>query len=183
MSKQKEQTLENRNDSVAIDTLIGKLADPNGLKRQEARLELVEIGKAAVPALVEKLADRREQVRWEAAKALSQIRDPTAAPALVKALEDENFGVRWLAAEGLIAVGRRGLQSLLQALVHHSDSVWLLEGAHHVLRSLIGEPDLHDLIAPVLTALDDVEPAIEVPPAAQEALDALAEGTLRSARR
>jgi hypothetical protein len=173
VSKSIEHGQDNRNGPATIDTLIGGLAEPNGLKRRDARVKLVEIGKAAVPALVETLADPREQVRWEAAKALSQIGDPIAAPALVKALEDENFGVRWLAAEGLITARRNGLQPLLQALVHHSDSAWLREGAHHVLRSLIGEPGLHDLIAPVLTALDDVEPVIEVPPTAQGALDAM----------
>lgn len=177
MSKYVEPTQGNRSGPITIDTLIGELAEPNGLKRQDARLKLVEIGKAAVPVLVETLDDHREQVRWEAAKALSQIGDPAAAPALVNALEDENFGVRWLAAEGLIAAGRKGLPPLLQALVHHSDSGWLREGAHHVLRSLIGNVGLHDLIAPVLVALDDVEPVTEVPPAAEEALDAIADTT------
>jgi HEAT repeat protein len=177
MSKYTEHTHDIGNDQITIDTLIGELAGPNGLKRQDARLKLVEIGRAAVPTLVETLDDQREQVRWEAAKALSQIGDPVAAPALVKALEDENFGVRWLAAEGLIAAGRKGLPPLLQALVHHSDSGWLREGAHHVLRSLVGEPGLHDLIAPVLVALDDIEPVIEVPPAAKEALDAMVDTT------
>lgn len=177
MSKHTEHTHGMGHDQIAIDTLISELAGPNGLKRQDARLKLVEIGKAAVPTLVETLDDQREPVRWEAAKALSQIGEPTAAPALVKALEDENFGVRWLAAEGLIAAGRKGLRPLLQALVHHSDSGWLREGAHHVLRSLIGEPGLYDLIAPMLAALDDVEPVIEVPLAAQETLDGLLHGS------
>jgi hypothetical protein len=173
VSKNLGRTHDAGNGPITIDMLIGELAEPGGLERHDARLELVEIGQAAVPALVETLVDPRDQVRWESAKALSQTGDPAPAPALVKALEDENFGVRWLAAQGLITAGYKGLQPLLQALVHHSDSVWLREGAHHVLRPLLSEPGLHDLAAPVLTGFDGVEPVIEVPPAAQAALDAL----------
>jgi hypothetical protein len=97
---------------------------------------------------------------------------------LVRRLEDERPGIRWLAAEGLMAYGREGLAALLQALVHHSDVVWLREGAHHVIHNLAErDKNLHDLLRPVLAAIDDIEPAIEVPPAAQAALDALAKAT------
>jgi HEAT repeat protein len=160
-------------DSNEINSLIAELAGEKGKSRWEARLALVKIGKPAVAALVQALKGPRERVRWEAAKALSQIGDPTTAPELVVALEDESFGVRWLAAEGLIAAGHNGLEPLLRALMHHSDSVWLRAGAHHILRTLAGDWELHEEIAPVLAALEDIEPAIEVPPAAQAALISL----------
>jgi HEAT repeat protein len=88
---------------------------------------------------------------------------------MVRALEDESFGVRWLAAEGLIAMGQAGIPSLLRALMVRSDSPWLRAGAHHVLRSLAENP-LHQYLAPVLAALDDVEPTLAVPIAAHDAL-------------
>jgi len=162
-------------DSKAIPALIGVLSGNDGLARQEARESLVDIGRPAVAPLTEALAapDSNYRLRWEAAKALSQLEDPEAAPVLVNALEDESFGVRWLAAEGLISLGQDALAPLLEALVQCSDSAVLREGAHHVLR-MLNESDLHSqLVAPVLAALEDVEPIVQVPVAAHTALDVL----------
>jgi HEAT repeat protein len=163
-------------DPAAIRALMDVLCDRDTLKRHRARLLLVDIGSPAVPYLVQALEDpaAEECVHWEAAKALSDIGDPLAAPALIGILgQDEHFGIRWLAAEGLIALGRTGLVPLLNALIQRSDSAWLREGAHHVLRILAGR-GLYAQVAPVLTALEDIEPAVQVPPAARAALDALA---------
>lgn len=162
-------------DPDTINELIAALGDCNGLARQRARHSLVAIGKPAVPALVEALTDPNGQRRWEAAKALGPIRDPSAAPALVRAMDDEDFGVRWLAAEGLIVLKRAGLVPLLQALAEHPDRVWIREGVHHVCRMLV-DHDLHDLVAPVLAALDGVEPVLEASRAAQATLKALTHG-------
>jgi HEAT repeat protein len=162
-------------DPAAIRALMDTLCDRDTLKRHRARLSLVDIGSPAVPYLVQALEDPdvQECVHWEAAKALSDIGDPAAAPALVDVLgQDEHFGIRWLAAEGLIALERNGVVPLLNALIQRSDSAWLREGAHHVLRILAGR-GLNAQVAPVLTALEDIEPAVEVPPAAWAALDAL----------
>jgi HEAT repeat protein len=87
-----------------------------------------------VAALLARLADHANHIRrWEAAKALSEIADPVIAPELVATLEDSSPDIRWLAAEGLIALERAALPSLLQTLMAHSESVWLREGAHHIL--------------------------------------------------
>ena len=162
-------------DPAAIRALMDALCDRDTLKRHRARLLLVDIGSPAVPYLVQALEDpdAEECVHWEAAKALSDIGDPLAAPTLIDILgQDEHFGVRWLAAEGLIALERDGLVPLLNALIQRSDSAWLREGAHHVLRILAGR-GLYAQVAPVLTALEYIEPAVQVPPAARAALDAL----------
>lgn len=159
-------------DPAAIDPLVAALASRDGWLRQSARQALVAIGRPVMPPLIEALADPHDHVRWEAAKALGEIGDPAAAPALVQALEDENSGVRWLAAEGLITLGRAGLAPLLQALMQHSDSVWLREGAHHVLYHLALE-GLDEVASPVLAALEDIAPAVEVPLAALASLDVL----------
>jgi HEAT repeat protein len=162
----------NESDPVTIGALIADLGVKDGMVRERARQSLVAIGGPAVAPLIEALADRNEQMRWEAAKALCQIADPASAPALVTILEDEVFDVRWLAAEGLIALGRGALVPLLQALMEHPDSLWLREGAHHVLHELSGG-DLKEVLRPLLAALEDVEPSVEVPLAAESALDAL----------
>ncbi len=152
-----------------IDSLVEKLSSSDGLKRQSARQELAFIGSPAIPALLKALQSPNERVRWEAAKALGEIRDPLAAPGLVQALEDEEPAVRWLAASALIALGRASLPSLLQALEGHSASVAMREGAHRVLHALIRDGRAPDAV-PVLEALEDIEPAVEVPIAAYNVL-------------
>jgi HEAT repeat protein len=163
-----------QDDPQQIVRLVHQLDGQNWLRSHDAREELVDIGRAAVPALVEALHDPDEHVRWEAAKALGEISDSSAAPALVEALLDPNFGVRWLAAEGLITMRRRGLKPLLQALIDRSDSVWLRQGAHHIFRTLATSGP-HQEIEPVLKALTGPEPIVEVPPAAAAVLKKLEE--------
>lgn len=166
-----------RVDPATIGSLVGDLASKDGLVRESARLSLVAVGRPVVGALIKLLADRNRRVRWEAAKALSQIADPKAAPALVRALEDEEFSVRWLAAKGLIALRSEGLAPLLRALVKRSDSASLLQGAHHVLHDVMRRGVQKEVLQPLLAALEDFEPSLEVPLAARAALDALAGAT------
>lgn len=159
-------------DARQVEGLIEQLANHDGAVRQSARATLIDIGHPAVPYLVGALRDRDGQVRWEAAKALVSIHDPVAAMALVHALDDENSGVRWLAAEGLIVLRLDGVYPLLQALIQHSDSVRLREGAHHILRTL-ADDGLSYYVEPVVQALDGVEPALQVPIAAYYALQTI----------
>ena len=156
-----------------IDSLVAALASPDRVTRESARETLVAIGHPAVGPLISLLDDRHDHVRWEAAKTLSDIADPAAAPALVQALEDPEPGVRWLAAEGLIKMRRACLQPLLHALTERAaDSVWLRDGAHHVLHDL-AKMGLAEGMAPVLTALEGIEPTATVPGEARRALDTL----------
>lgn len=166
------QTNERPESAAAIDRLISLLSSSSGLKRQDARRQLERFGGPAVGALIEVLKSSNEQARWEAAKALVKIRDPRAAPELVHALEDPEFAVRWLAAEGLVALGHHALIPLLKALEDESDSVWMREGARHVLHSLIGKQVTKE-VKPVLEALEDIEPSIKTPIAAFKALQEL----------
>ena len=159
-------------NKATISTLIADLGSKDGIVRVRARKSLVAIGKPSVGPLVEALASKKELVRWEAAKAIGQVDDPKATQALVKALEDDMFDVRWLAAEALIIIGKEALVPLLQALTQHSDSLWLREGAHHMFHDLADGKNL-EVLRPVLTALEDVEPSVEVPLAANTALKAL----------
>jgi len=175
-------------DLATIDLLIARLADKSEQKRKSTRESLVAIGEPAIPALINALEHSNSQVRWEAAKALGQIRAPQAAPAMVKALRDEAFDVRWLATEGLIAMGKEALAPLLKELTLNSEHPWLREGAHHVLSHFAGSDviiehhdishpvqstELRGLLKPLVAALDSMEPSIEVPRAAKKALDEL----------
>lgn len=157
-----------------IASLVNALASTDGVERCAAREKLEKAGRPAVPALLTALQSPSAHARWEAAKALGEIADPSAARVLVSTLEDEEQGVRWLAATALINLGHAALAPLLRGVESGSDSIWLREGAHHVLRSLIGD-GVADEASPVLEALEDIEPCIEAPIAAYHVLQALRE--------
>lgn len=154
----------------AIATLIDALTSTNGVERNAAREKLVANGRLVVPPLLAALKSPSDSARWEAAKALVEIGDPSAAPALVIALEDGKAAVRWLAATALINLGHDALVPLLEGLEGSSDSIWFRDGAHHVLRSLIRDGEAGEAI-PVLEALENLEPAVEAPIAAYHVLE------------
>jgi HEAT repeat protein len=138
-----------------LESLIGMLANKDGIIRQKAREELVALGKPAVPFLTHALLNSRlDQVRWEAAKALGGINDTGSIPPLVKALEDSSSDVAWAAADALKAFKKAAWPSLLQALIKSkSNSVELRRGAHHVLVDQ-KEDGFNDLLATLLKALE-----------------------------
>ena len=171
----------NAPDAREIERLVSSLGDQDYLAHPEIRGALISRGKEAVGPLIAAVSSPNGHLRWEAAKILGMMRNPQAAPALVQAMDDDRFGVRWLAAEGLISLGRNGLIPLLNALIQRSDSAWLREGAHHVLRTLAGR-GLYAQLAPVLAALEDIQPAVQVPPAARASLDALSQAPAPSIR-
>ena len=157
----------------AIRNLLITLTGKDSRTRKRARDQLVEIGQPVVSSLLPLLLDKKTYVRWEAAKALSEIGDPGAAPALVKTLEDNDPGIRWMAAEGLIRAEQAGLPPLFEALLAHSESTWLREGAGHVLRILAKNEKLPSQAEPVLQALQGAASDIETPRAAKIALETM----------
>jgi hypothetical protein len=150
--------------------LVFELANSDGVLRRHARRALERVGKDAAPYLINALESPDANVRWEAAKALGRVIEPTAAPALVTALMDESFEIQWLAAEALIALGRTALKPLLEGLIEHYGSVYMRQGAHHVLHDL----ERRDLLEPptrrVLDALRCLEPPEPYPDSARRAL-------------
>lgn len=163
-----------------IQNLIANLSSSDEILRIHSRESLVKIGKPAVPQLVEALMRGSHWLRWEAAKTLGEIGDPTAAPALVEALKDEEFDVQWLASAGLIKMKAGGVESLLHALMAEANLPLVREGAHHVIRELI-KGELKVYLTPVLSAIEGVEPSIQVPWVARAAHEKLTEaGIFRS---
>lgn len=158
--------------SEEILAAASALSSRDGVQRVRGRQRLVAMGEAAVPVVVAALQKGSRRVRWEAAKTLAQIHSPAAASALVQALDDKDPDVRWLAAEGLVALRRRGLEAVLQGLIDNSGSVWMREGAHHVLRAL-GERGYGEITAPVVATLEDIAGGSPVIARSREALAAL----------
>lgn len=131
--------MESKNKKIKdadIKKLVGKLGSSNGLDRQKARKEMVKQGKKVVDYLEELLSHPKHVYRWEAVKTLEEIEDPAAIPLLILALEDDKSDVRWIAAKGLIKLGKQSIVPVLEALEKKSDSVFVLEGAHHVFFDL-----------------------------------------------
>jgi HEAT repeat protein len=116
--------------------LIIKLGSDNGLEREKARKALVKIGRDSIDFLMELLSHPKHIYRWEAVKTMEEIGDPVSIPILIQALEDDKGDVRWIAAKGLIKLGSLSIKPLLKMLEQKSDSVLLLEGAHHVFFDL-----------------------------------------------
>ncbi len=156
----------------ALKSLIADLTCDNVIKCQNARRQLVGKGEVAVEALEKALDHKEHWVHWEAAKALSQIGSPSATKVLINTLEHKEFELRWLAAEGLISIGRPALRPLLVELIRKPQSVWLHEGAHHVLSDIKIE-QLTGLLRPVIKAIEGPSPSVDTPIAAQKALAAL----------
>ena len=107
---------------ATIKSLIADLASKDGVVRVMARRQLVAYKKRSVAPLIKALSNKSDYVRWEAAKALSQIGSPESIQALLEALTDKKFEVRWLAAEGLIRIGRKAIVPLLAACPSNSFS-------------------------------------------------------------
>jgi len=154
----------------SVDQLVADLGSKDAGERLAARSALVQIGSAAVPALLNALDAPDQHVRWAAGKSLTAISDPSAAEKLVDTLDDKDSDVRWVAAEALIALGRDAVQPLLSKLTHSDPPGGMYQSAHHVLHDLVKRSDLAPLLTPVYQALDHPEPEVAVPVAAQEAL-------------
>ena len=156
-----------------IPSLIKQLSDTDGFVRMQAREVLTCIGALAVPELIHTLSTASSQLRWQVIKILDGIQDPAAARVLVEQLKDDNAGVRWAASDALIALRRDAIAPLLETLLHDFDSVWLRQAAHHILHVFKDAGILNDAEEKVFEALEDVEPAMAVPWAAEKALESL----------
>lgn len=155
-----------------IPSLVRKLGDVDGFIRMHAREILICIGGPAVPALIDTLSNDNSQLRWQAIKVLESIQDPSAAPALVDRLKDDNAGVRWAASDALIRLREAAIPALLEGLICNFDSLWLRQGAHHILHVLKDAGKLNQAEEKVFEALEGVEPTVAVPWAAEKALEA-----------
>jgi HEAT repeat protein len=156
-------------DEEMISDLIKAFKKGDGRQRQYAREHLCEIGHPAVPALIRGLQDPEDQVRWEAAKSLTQIPDPRAAEPLVESLTD-SFSIRWLASEALINIGEPALVPLLRGLIARPDMPRLREGAHHVLTGLKRTHPDNPYISEMLKALTGQAQTETVPWVARDIL-------------
>ena len=95
----------NHPDETAIRHLVRALSDADSMASSLACNALVEIGKPAVPSLLEISKDAPQMARINATRALAEIADHSAIPTLMAALEDDSVMIRHWAEEGLERLG------------------------------------------------------------------------------
>ncbi len=96
----KEKSSQNK-----IKLLIKGLGDKNGLVRRNHAESLAQIGRAAVPELINALLNSENVIkRRAAAKTLKLVEDPKALPHLIKALTNDSDSVVQFSAAGAIAI-------------------------------------------------------------------------------
>jgi len=156
-----------------VDALVEGLSSKDATERFNARTSLVRLRSAATASLLNVLDASQQHTRWEAAKALVEIRDPAAANRLVVALADRDADVRWVVGEALIALRASAVKPLLNALTRSEPPEGLYKAAHHVLHDLAKHGTLADSLKPVIKALEQREPEIAVPVAAEKAMTEL----------
>jgi HEAT repeat protein len=137
--------------------------------REDARTQLLAIGRPAVPALVEAVRVEKGAARLEMARLLRQMADPASAVALVELLSDADFDVRWEAVEALSALGYDGLAPLVAAIIQRPGSLALRNGAHHILHHIAAE-GYYELLKPLMMAIEGAIPNVEIPAAARQLL-------------
>lgn len=135
-----------------IEKIVERLCDKDGIKRKEAREKLVGIGKQVLEYINDLFDNDDHHCRWEAIKLAEEIGSPESIPVFLTALEDDESDIRWIAAEGLIRTGKNAVVPLLSLIIEKHDSVFVLNGAHHVFyrlnvkKSLPPEVPVKDLL-------------------------------------
>jgi len=129
-------TITNKSGDQEIKALLDSLFSENGMERKSARKKLVEKGTLVIDYLMEHIHHRKHIHRWEALKTMEEIADPVSIPLFIEALEDDESDIRWIAAEGLINIGSKSVVPLLKTLTKKTNSIFVLEGTHHVFYDL-----------------------------------------------
>ncbi len=132
---------------------------------------VVDRGAKAVPELLSKLRADKPAMRQMAVRALGQICQTDTATRLVDMLSDDDFEVRWEAAKALSRFGDRGIEATLTAIIHRPLDRRIAQSYEHVLSG--SGAKFHDVVRPVMQALQSAEFTLEAPIAAQRALQAM----------
>lgn len=103
-------------DTRALPALMRQLGHENREVETMLISVLERFGAAAIPGLMQALAEGRWQVREQAADALGGIGDQAALPALVQALQDTQWQVRFAAANALGTLGGSAAWDALETL-------------------------------------------------------------------
>lgn len=158
----------------AVSALLGALNGADEQQGSQIYLALVNQGGLAVPALIAGSQSKSTWTRWHAIRALGEIGDQQCMLSLVNGLNDADHAVAWMAAKGLVRYGVENVKPVLQLLINHQSTPWLVETTSYVLsQQSQAHTGLKPYLDPVIKQMH--EPAFRAVTgmAAQKALDEL----------
>jgi HEAT repeats len=169
-------------DASAVPALLNALRGADEQMSSQIFTSLVQLGHAAVPALIEASASNSAWTRWHCLRALGEIGDGRALPVLVNALRDSDHSVAWMGAKGLVRFGKRGVAPALRLLMEEEMTPWLVETASYVLSSEYrSNTKLKPYLEPVVQSMHGVAFRVATPNAAHKALSQLiADGLIKA---
>ncbi len=134
---------------------VNQLGDTEVFRRTEAGGALVEMGPAAIDALIQGVSAENPQIREMSIWTLSEIKTPTAriVPALITSLADTEEKVRVVGSVALQNIGEPAVPYLIDALTAPSADIRL--NAAYALGE-IGKP-LETVMPALIKALTDTE--------------------------
>ena len=165
--------------ATAVPALLQALRGADEQTGSQIFVALVQIGRAAVPALIEASASGSAWMRWHCIRALADIDDSQALSVLVQALRDPDHSVAWMAAKGLVKHGKWTIAPVLRLLTTADTTPWLVETASYVLSSQCQRnAKLKPYLEPVLQNMRGVAYKVATPYVAMKALRELTEAGL-----
>ena len=167
----------------AVSALMQALHRVDEQTGSQVFVALVQIGRAAVPSLIEASSSGSAWMRWHCIRALAEIGDSQALPALVQALRDPDHSVAWMAAKGLVKYGKWTIAPVLRLLTTADTTTWLVETASYVLSSQCKRnAKLKPYLDPVLQNMRGATYKAATPYVAMKALRELTEAGLISGK-
>jgi len=92
-------------DESAVSPLVQALSDADNLVCSLSANALIQIGKAAVPSLIEVVQTGKASARIHALRALAELRDHRAIPVMMKVMDEDSALLQHWAKEGLERLG------------------------------------------------------------------------------
>jgi HEAT repeat protein len=171
-------------DTSAVPALLNAFSGDDEQLASQISTALVQIGRPAVPALLEKFATGSAWIRWQCVRALGEIADTRALPTLVQALHDPDHAVAWMAAKEVARFGKNCLEPVLRLLMNAEPSRWMIETTSYVLRDVYRhDPRFGPYLEPVVQDMHGPAPLVATPVSAQKALTRLInDGLIEPAR-
>ncbi len=169
-------------DPSAVPALLNALRNADEQAASQIFSALVQLGRAAVPALLDASKSSSAWMRWHCMRALGEIGDTRALPVLVQALRDTDHSVAWMGAKELVRFGKQSEIPILNLLSSTEATPWLVETSSYVLYNQCrSDPKLKPYLEPVIQHMRGVAYQIATPQSARNAqAKILADGVVKA---
>lgn len=158
------------NNVIVVHLLTKRLTDVNSPIYQHLRAAdtLAEFGPPSLKPLITGLSDKDQSVRFSAAEALGQIKDPRAVEMLLDTMKKDSYS-RIATAKALVEIGNLSVEGLIRALQEESQKEKVITDGRvrvrimnrdeidfcvHIVRAL-GQIGDRRAVDPLISALGD----------------------------